>query len=174
MRAGAELEVVFVGVERKSGQSPHFGFQLLCGAVDRRQTGHRKLAGVGSGKSRVYIALGVEVSAHRDQIRMNVQHIRYDLRRGGFVSLTLRTGADRNHDLSVDIKFAVCALRIAGIWQEGIHDLRLSEIVGAGIEGGPNPDSDQASFRTRRGLLLLPLIPADQDFRHLQHLRIVA
>ena len=56
----------------------------------------------------------------------------------------------------------------------GIHDLRLPEVVGAGIERGADADSDQAAFLAGRGLLLLPVVPADQALRHLQHLRIVA
>ena len=63
----------------------------------------------------MHIALGVETGANGDQVGMNVQDIGDDLGGGGFVSLTLRAGANRNDDFAVDIELAVCALRIAGV-----------------------------------------------------------
>ena len=174
MRAGAELDVVFFGFEHKCTQALHLSLQFLRCAVDRGESRHRELAGVGSGESGVHVALGVEAGAHRDHVGMNVQHVGDDLGGGGFVSLALRAGADCDHDFAVDIELAVRALRIAGERRTGIDDLRLAEIVGAGIERGADADSDQAAFFARCGLLLLPVVPADLLFRQLEHLGIVS
>src|ERR1700737_237798 len=95
-----------------------------------RKPRHRKLAGVGPGKSCMHVAFGVGAGSYRDAIGMNLQHISDNLRGGRLVSLALRAGADRDHDLAVDIQLTVGALRIAGKWRAGIYDLRLAKIVG--------------------------------------------
>ena len=100
----------------------------------------------------MHVTLGIETGAHRDQVGMNIENIRDDLGRRGLVSLALGTGTDGDDDLSIDIEFAVGALRIAGERRDGIDDLRLSEIVGAGIQRRADPDSDQASLLARVGL----------------------
>src|SRR5207245_10959569 len=114
--------------------SLHVWLDTLRPAVDRAQPVARKLAGMGSRKPGVHIALGVEPGAYRDQIWRNVQYVCDDLGRGCLMSLALRTRAYRDDNLAVDIKLAVGALRIAGERRIGIDDLRLSEIVGARVE----------------------------------------
>jgi hypothetical protein len=75
---------------------------------------------------------------------VNIQHIGDDLSSGGFVSLPLRTGTDGNDNFSINIKLAIRALRVAGERGIGIDDLRLAEIVGAGVERGADADADPA------------------------------
>src|SRR5437868_14305222 len=96
----------------------------------------------------MHVALSVEAGAHRDQIGMNTQHVGDDLRRSGFMSLALRTRTNCDNDLSVNVELAVRTLRVTRKRGIGIDDLRLSEIVGAGIERRSNPDTDQATFFT--------------------------
>src|SRR5260370_32601164 len=105
---------------------------------------------------------------------MNVEYIGDNLSSGGFVPLALRTRTDSDHHFAVDIEFAVCTLRVAGERRVGIDDLRLAEIIGSGIEGGADTNSQHAAFLARFGLLLLPVIPADQLLSNLEHLRIIA
>src|SRR5208282_2808813 len=174
--ADAEFEIVLFGFESKGGEALHFSLEFLRGAMNRRQTGYRKLAGVGSGETSVDVTLRVEAGTHCDQVGMNVEHVRDDLRRGGFMSLALRTRTDGHHHFAVDVELAICALRVAGKRRVRIDDLRLAEVVGSGIECGANANADHAPviFFARLGLLLLPIVPADQVFRNFEHLRIIA
>ncbi len=146
----------------KAAEALHFGFEFLRSAVYRGKTGYSELAGVGAGHSGVHVALGIEAGANRDQVGMNIENVGDDLRRGGFVSLALRAGTDGDDDFAVDIELAVGALRVAGKRRVGIDDLRLAEIVGAGVERGADADSDQTALLARVGLLFLPVVPADQ------------
>ena len=104
----------------------------------------------------------------------DVQDVGNDLRDRGLVSLTLRNGADGDDDFAVDVELGAGGLRIAGERRLRIDDLRLAEIVGAGIERGADADAEPAAFGVSLGALGLPLVPADQIFRHLQHAGIVA
>src|SRR6202795_1460980 len=104
---------------------------------------------------------------------MNVEYVGDDLRRGGFVSLALRTRTDGHNHFAVNIEFAVCALRVAGEWRVGINDLRLAEVVGSGIERGADANADHAAFFACLGLLLFPAVPTDQIPRDFEHLRII-
>ena len=85
--------------------------------MDGRKSGDGELTGIGPGKSGVHVAFGIEAGAHRDHVGMNAQHIGDHLGGSGFVSLTLRAGADRHYDFAIDIEFAVRTLRIAGVRQ---------------------------------------------------------
>src|ERR1700676_3621856 len=170
----SEFEIRFTGFETKGGEALHFGFEFLRGAVNRRQTGNRKLAGVGSGEAGVDVAFRVEPGAHGDQVGMNVEHVGDDLGRGSFVPLALRTRTDGHNHFAVNIEFAVCALRVAGERRVRVDDLRLAEVVLSGIERGADANADHAAFFTRLGLLLLPAVPTDQILRDFQHLWIVS
>src|ERR1035441_9045806 len=143
--ADSEFEIVFFRFENKGGQSPHFSFEFLRGAVNRRQTRNRKLAGVRTRHPGVHVALGIEACAHGDQVGMNIEHVGYDLRRGGFVSLALRTRTDGHYHFTVDIELAVRALRVAGERRVRVDDLRLAEIVGSRIERGADANADHAA-----------------------------
>ena len=110
----AELDVVFFGFEHERREALHLGFQFLRRAVYRGQARDSELAGICSGESGVHVALGVEAGAHGDQVRMDVKHIGDDLRRGGLVPLTLRTGTDGDDDFAIDVELAVGALRVSG------------------------------------------------------------
>src|SRR5216684_2892730 len=85
------------------------------------------------------------------------------------MSLSLRTRADRDDNLAIDIKFAVGALRIARERRVRIDDLRLSKIVGARIERRPNANADQPALFPRIRLLLPPAVPTDKLFGGLEH-----
>src|ERR1035441_4682580 len=175
--ADSEFEIVFFRFENKGGKSPHFSFEFLRGAVNRRQTRNRKLAGVRTRHPGVHVALGIEACAHGDQVGMNIEHVGYDLRRGGFVSLALRTRTDGHYHFTVDIELAVRALRVAGERRVRVDDLRLAEIVGSRIERGADANADHAAvffFAHLDLLLLLPVVPTDQPFRDFEHLGIVA
>src|SRR5256885_8918484 len=89
------------------------------------------------------------------------------------MSLSLRTGTNRDHNFTVDIQFAVGALRIAGERRTGIYDLRLSKIVGARIKRRTYANANQPAFLSRISLLLLPLVPTDELLGNLEHPRIV-
>src|SRR5262249_48666432 len=65
-------------------------------------------------------------------------------------------------------------LRVAGKGRVWIDDLRLAEIVRAGVECRADADADPAAFGACRGPLFLPVLPADFFLCDLQHLRIVA
>src|ERR1035437_1516459 len=90
------------------------------------------------------------------------------------MSLALRAGAHGNNDFAINIQFAVRTLGVTGEGRVGVDDLRLSEIVGSGIERGADANPEDAAFSARLDLLLLPVVPTDQVFRNFQHLRIVA
>src|SRR6266481_1628434 len=176
LRTDSEFEIVFSRFERNGGEALHFGFEFLCRAVNRRQTGDRELTGVGSGEAGVDVALRVEPGTHGDHVGMNVEYVGDDLRRSGFVPLALRTRTDGHNHFAVNIEFAVCALRVAGERRVGVNDLRLAEVVGSGIECGADANADHAAvlFFTRLTLLLPPIVPADKVLRDFEHLRIVA
>ncbi len=120
------------------------------------------------------IALGVEADAHIHQLGADVQDIGHDLRHRCLVTLPLRHGADGNDDFAVDVKLGVGRLRIAGERRLRIDDLRLSEIIGAGIERGADTDAEPAAFGSRLRALNVPFLPADQFLRQLQHAGIIA
>ena len=92
-----------------------------------------------------------------------------DLRDRGLVPLTLRHRADGDDDLAVDIELGGGGLRIARERRLRIDDLRLAEVVGAGVERGADADAEPAPFGLRLGALGLPLVPADEIFGDLQH-----
>src|SRR5207244_4626483 len=94
----------------------------------------RKLARVSTRESSVHIALGIEAGSNSHQVRMDVQHIGDHLCRSGFMSLTLRARTNCNHDFAVNIQLAVRSLRVTGVWQARIHNLRLAEIIGTRVE----------------------------------------
>ena len=142
--------------------------------MNRRQAGNRKLAGIGSGKSGVDIALGIEAGAHCDQIWRNVQYICYDLSCRCLMSLALWTGTNRDHNFAVDIQFAVGALRIAGERRSGIYDLRLSKIISARIESRTNANANQPALLLSFSLLFLPRVPANELLGKLEHSGIVS
>src|SRR5438046_712687 len=108
------------------------------------------------------VALGVEAGANRDDVGIHVEHVGDYLRGDRLMSLALRDGADADDDLAIDIELDVGGLRIAAEGRMRVHDARLAEVVGAGIERRANPDADPASFSPRLFLLLLPLIPTNQ------------
>src|ERR1019366_768025 len=90
------------------------------------------------------------------------------------MSLTFRAGADGDDNLAINIELAVGTLRIAGKGSIRVHDLGLSEIVGSGIDRGPDPDPNPAAVLARLGLLLLPVIPSNQLLGPSEHLGIIA
>src|SRR5215831_3883542 len=120
------------------------------------------------------VAFSIETGAYRDHIRMNIQNIRDHLRSRGFMTLALRTGPDRYHDFSVNIQFAVCPLRVAGIGQAWVDDLRLAKVVRARIQGRADADSHQAALFASCSLFSLPLLPADDILGELEHARIIS
>src|SRR6266404_5754552 len=124
----------------------------------------------------MHVALSIEASTHGDQVGMNVEYVGDNLRRGGFVSLALRTRTDGHNHLAVNIEFAVCALGVAGERRVGVDNLRLAEVVRSGIERSTdaNPNHAAVFFFAGLGLLLLPAVPTDEILRNFEHLRIVA
>src|SRR3954449_7219102 len=139
-----------------------------------RKAGYSKLAGIRSREAGVHIALSIETSAHRDHVRMNIQDVSHNLCRRGFMSLSLWTRTYCDHNFAINIELAIRALRIPGKWRMWIDDLRLPEIIRARVQGGADPNSDQAAFFLRIFPLFLPLIPTDQLLRHPHHLRVIA
>src|SRR6267378_7193205 len=110
------------------------------------------------------VAFGVEAGTHGDHVGMNVEYVRNYLRCRCLMPLPLRTRSHRDYHFSVNIKLAVCALRIAGEGRVGIDDLRLAKVVGSGIEGRPDAKADQAAFFAGISLLFLPVVPSDEAF----------
>ncbi len=117
------------------------------------------------------VALGVEADAHVHQVRRDVQDVGYDLRDRGLVSLALRHGTNGDDHFAVDVELGIGRLRVAGERRLRVDDLRLPEVIGAGIERGADADSQPASLGLRLCSLGLPLFPADQLLRYLQHAR---
>ena len=142
--------------------------------MNRGETRHGKLTGIGSGVASVDILLGVETGFYLDHIGRNVQNVGHHLRRGRFVALALRHRAHAHNDFAVNIEFCVGGLGLAGEGRIGVDDARLAEIVRAGIERGADAHADHSPLRARLLLLLFPLLPADQALSDVEHLRVVA
>src|SRR5439155_19932712 len=111
-----------------------------------------------------------ETGANRNQIWRNVQYICYHLSRRCLMSLSLRTGTNRDYNLAVDIQLAVGALRIARKRRTGIYDLRLSKIVGPRIKRRAYTKANQPALLSGIRLLLLPRVPTHELLGKLEHL----
>src|ERR1700751_1739205 len=142
--------------------------------MDGRQSGHRELAGIGSGKSSVHVAFRVKACAYGNEIGSDIEHICDHLRSRGFMTLALRAGTDRNYHCPGNIKFAVRALGVDRKRSAGIHDLGLAKIVSSGIERGANAVPDHTPLLAGFSLFLSPGIPADQTLREFQHSWVIA
>src|SRR5215469_6768431 len=112
----------------------------------------------------MHVALRVEAYAHVYQLRPDIQDVGDDLRDRRFVTLTLWDRAHGNDDFAVDVEFRARRLRVAGERRLWIHDLRLAEVVSAGIKRGADADAEPAAFFLRLRPFGLPLVPANEVF----------
>src|SRR5262249_104743 len=140
--ADTQFQVVFFCFEGESRQSRHLFAQFLSSTVNCGKPGNRELAGIRSRKSGVHVAFSIEPGAHGDQIGVDVENVSNNLCSGGFVPLALRTTTDGDYNFTIDIELTICSLRVTGKRCARVYDLRLAEIVGSGIECGPDPDSE--------------------------------
>ena len=120
------------------------------------------------------VECGIEAGPYLDHVWPDAEFVGHHLRRRCFVALAGGCRAEHDDHRAVEIELDGRNLGIAGEREVGIDDARLAEVVGAGIERRADADADPAPFGTRRSLLLLPVVPADQLFRLFEQEWIVA
>ena len=129
--------------------------------MNRGSAGDGELAGVGAGVAGVDILLAIEAGADFYHLGRDIQRFGDDLRGDGFVALALRDGAEADYHFAVDIELGERGFRLAGERGVGIDDLRLAEIIRAGIESAADADAEVAAFFAGFGAFFDPLVPVD-------------
>ena len=143
-------------------------------ALDRAEAGDRELARVRAGEAGVRVPVAVVAGPHVHDVDVAAEDVGDDLRRRRLVPLSLRRRAERDDDLAEDVELDRRDLVVAGELQVGVDQLRLAEVVRAGVERRADPEAEQLA--ARRGLRppLLDRVVADQLERHVERPRVVA
>lgn len=108
------------------------------------------------------VECSIEARAYFDHVGAYAEFVGHHLSGGRFMTLAGRRRSKHDDHRPVEIKLDGGYFGVPGEGQVGIDDPRLTEIIGAGVERGTDTDTDPTTFGARRGLLLLPFVPADQ------------
>ena len=84
-----------------------------------------------------------------DGVDVAAEDVRDDLRGGRLVALALRRRPERDDDLAEDVELDGRDLVVARELQVGVDQLRLAEVVRAGVEGRADAEAEQLAARGR-------------------------
>ena len=87
--------------------------------------------------------------AHVHVVGRDAEDVRDDLRGRRLVALALRHGAERDDDLAEDVELHRRHLVVAGELELRVEQLRLAEVVRAGVERRADADAEQLAARSR-------------------------
>ena len=111
---------------------------------------------------------------HVDVVGRDAEDVGDDLRRGRLVALALRRRAERDDDLAEDVELDRRHLVVARELQLRVDELRLAEVVRAGVERRADADPEQLPARLGVAPPLLDPVVADQLERLVEAARVVA
>ncbi len=156
-------DVRLLALQGEGREGEDLAAQLFGGADRGADPGHRELRGVGAGEADVGRLFLVEAGVDADHAGVAAEDVGDDLGGGRLVALALRRRPEVDGELAVDVEFGDRRLAVAGEGQVGVDDLRLAEVVGAGVEGRADPDPDPLAVvgGVDLGLLLAPLRVAE-------------